>query len=86
MTRRIRPPMHPVTGNPPVDNELRNSWRDCRDTLRAQPGVIFFWYVLNGSVPAKVPRKAKKRIRMNTQLTKYHPAPYCTPERNVLYV
>lgn len=52
MSRRLRPPKHPVTKHPHVDNALRNAWRDYRDYLRAMP------WLPGGHTQ---PRKTKKR-------------------------
>lgn len=90
MTRRIRPPMHPVTGHPYVDNDLRNEWRDYRDYLRRHPisqvALAFptdpTWY----GKPVPKPRKARKRLRRKsyTAAFRYYPASYYTPERIIL--
>lgn len=90
MTRRIRPPMHPVTGNPYVDNELRNAWREYRDYLRYKPANeisvalsgSFFWYWK----PAPKARKPRKRLRKSTYATafRYHPTTYYTTEKVIL--
>lgn len=49
MTRRIRPPKHPITGNPPVDNSLRAAWREYRDYLRDMPPLYAHHAVYQGA-------------------------------------
>lgn len=67
MSRRIRPPMHPVTGHPYVDNELRNAWRECRDDMRSRPANVIV-FTVDGSFVWRwnhLPkaRKPRKRLR-----------------------
>lgn len=57
MTRRLKPPRHPVTGHPHVDNALRNAWRDYRDYLRAMP-----WLPGGHYLPRKAKKKALRRF------------------------
>lgn len=90
MTRRIRPPKHPVTGHPYVDNDLRNSWRDYRDYLRGKPANQIV-LALNGFIvwdwkPDPKARKASKRLRRKSYAAafQYHPTAYYTPERIIL--
>lgn len=93
MTRRIRPPMHPVTGHPYVDNELRNEWRKYRKYLRCNPTgkagpasrqSVLYWYWQPS--PAPQPRKARKRLLQSiyTIIFRYSPASHYTPERIIL--
>ena len=65
MTRRIRPPMHPMTGHPYVDNELRNAWREYRTWLESIGPVMATAAVSQGAWfwPGNRPRKAKKAAR-----------------------
>lgn len=95
MTRRLRPPAHPITGNPPVDNELRNAWREYRGFLVTLPPLYAHHAVHQGApdyatVPAqwghRLPRKTKKSLVRNTLAAafQYHPADYYTPERVIL--
>lgn len=90
MTRRIRPPKHPVTGHPYVDNMLRNAWREHRDYLRGKPANQIA-LALNGSIvwywkPDPKARKPRKRLRQwgYTNAFQYHPTAYYTPERIIL--
>lgn len=95
MSRRLRPPAHPITGNPPVDNELRKSWREYRDYLRDKSPLYAHHAVCQGApdyAPAptlwghRLPRKTKKSLVRNTLAAafQYHPADYYTPERTIL--
>lgn len=91
MSRRIRPPMHPVTGHPYVDNELRNAWRAYRDYLRARPANELLlsltlganiWLWRSGSKPRKYRKDQRKRAYRGH--FRYHPTAYYTPEKVIL--
>ncbi|WP_237236045.1 hypothetical protein [Rothia nasimurium] len=90
MTRRIRPPKHPVTGHPYVDNEIRNAWRDYRNYLRTKPPhhTILAHGDLYGLVMTYRghPRKARKIMVKYAWILafRYHPTAYYTPERTIL--
>lgn len=93
MSNRLRPPMHPVTGNPPVDNSLRSAWCEYRDYLREMSQLYAHYAVYQGALdytPAqrghRLPRKTKKSLVRNTLTAafQYHPADHYTPERTIL--
>lgn len=70
MTRRLKPPRHPVTGHPHVDNALRNAWRDYRGYLRAMP-----WLPGGHTQPRKAKKKALARF-YKTGFIYHEPAYY----------
>lgn len=72
MTRRLKPPMHPVTGHPHVDNALRNAWRGYRDYLRAMP-----WLPGGHTQPRKTKKKAVRGFYKTGFI--YHAPAYYVP-------
>lgn len=49
MTRRLQPPPHPVTSYPPVDNRLRNSWKEYRNFLTTLTPFYAHFAVFQGA-------------------------------------
>lgn len=79
MTRHLQPPPHPVTGHPPVDNRIRNAWRQYRNYLN-HPDRAPLAYQHTG-----YPRKEKKARKLQgfNNLFTYKPTTHYTP-RNTL--
>lgn len=73
MATRIKPPRHPVTGYPVVDNDLRNAWREYRTWLTSIGSVKAAAAVTGGAEywPVNPSRKAKKRARQRVLKTAF---------------
>lgn len=88
MTRRLQPPKYPVTGNPAVDNELRNSWREHRNWLISVGNSLAMAATSGGAAywQQNPPRKAKKGARKELYLAafQYHPSEHYTPQKVLL--
>lgn len=67
MATRIKPPHHPVTGYPLIDNELRNAWREHRAWLTSIGPAKAAAAVSGGAGvwPVNPPRTMKKQARKN---------------------
>lgn len=63
MATRIKPPHHPVTGYPQIDNELRNAWREHRAWLTSIGPAKAAAAVSGGAGvwPVNPPRTMKKQ-------------------------
>lgn len=70
MTRRLKPPKHPVTSHPQVDNALRNEWRGYRDYLRG-----LSWLPGGDTQPRKTKKKALRSF-YKTGFIYHEPAYY----------